>query len=323
MSTELNTYPVFHYRFWIAFGIHMRPYLLFLSGVAGFAGIAMANEGATCSATCYMGMLAFFLAYGFGQALTDSFQVDTDKLSAPYRPLSQGIVKAREVRTVAFIGLLSLGGILIALNLYNLLFCGLSIFGLATYSYIKRHFWWGGPFYNAWIVALLPIMGYLVVSGSDFSALSIPELGKLILLAFFAYSNFVLIGYLKDIRADKATAYKTFPVVFGWNASVWVGDVFALLSCGLVLSLTISSPLALGTAILGILIALAGQLYAHFTKDKSEKNATFPITATVRSFILWHLAVALVFQPSWWIFALIFYVLFELVLKLRPMREQI
>ena len=35
--------------------------------------------------------VASFLAYGFGQALTDWFRRDTDRLSAPYRPLSGSI----------------------------------------------------------------------------------------------------------------------------------------------------------------------------------------------------------------------------------------
>ena len=35
---------------------------------------------------------------------------------------------------------------------------------------------------------------------------------------FFGYANFVLAGYFKDIEADRATGYRTFPVVFGRGA---------------------------------------------------------------------------------------------------------
>ena len=323
MNPEKQLYRTYHLRFWTSFWIHMRPYLLFVSGVAGFAGIALGAQSSPCGTGCFVGMVAFFFAYGFGQALTDCFQTDTDKLSAPYRPLSQGIVSPKEVGIIAFSGLILLGIVIVWLNINNLIFCILSIAGLATYTYVKKHVWWGGPFYNAWIVALLPIMGFLVATGSGIGGLWASHLLALMLLTFFSYANFVLMGYLKDITADKETGYKTFPVVFGWDATTWVGDVFVVLSSGLTLVLVAESYLALGIASLGILIAVAGQLYAHLTKQKNEKNATFPISATVRSFILWHLAVGVAFQPQWIGFAGVFYLLFEVVLKFRPMREQI
>ena len=105
----------------------------------------------------------------------------------------------------------------------------LSIFGLATYSIIKKKYWFGGPFYNAWIVALLPIMGYISITGESILDLSALRLSYLIIMSFFSYASFVLIGYLKDISADRVTGYKTFPVVFGWNASVWVNNIFVIL----------------------------------------------------------------------------------------------
>ena len=35
-------FPVYSWRFWQAYLVHMRPYLLFVSGAAGLAGIAAA-----------------------------------------------------------------------------------------------------------------------------------------------------------------------------------------------------------------------------------------------------------------------------------------
>ena len=151
-------------------------------------------------------LLAFipvFLAYGLGQALTDCFQTDTDRISAPYRPLSRGVIAVRPVLIISLGGLVLLSGILIYLNLWNAVLCLLSIIGLATYTIIKKRYWFGGPFYNAWIVALLPVMGYLSISGESLLAISSENLILLLLLSFFSYANFVLIGYLKDISADR------------------------------------------------------------------------------------------------------------------------
>src|ERR1041384_2446013 len=77
------------------YAVTMRPYLLFVSGITGLAGAAFSpaiSAGA-------LGGIAFasFFSYGFGQALTDCFQIDTDSISSPYRPLTQiGRASCRE-----------------------------------------------------------------------------------------------------------------------------------------------------------------------------------------------------------------------------------
>ena len=65
------------------------------------------------------------------------------------------------------------------------------------------------------------------------------------------------------------------------------------------------------------------QLYAHFTGQKVESNAAFPIESTVRSFILWHLAVVLTFNLDFMLAAILFYIMFEISLRLRPEKGQI
>jgi len=321
--TKTTTYPILSLKFWPAYWIHMRPYLLFISGVAGWTGMSV--SGVEHSTIFYILLfLTLFFGYGFAQALTDCFQVDTDKISAPYRPLSQEIVTPKDVGIVSMAGLVSIAIILVWCNWYNILFAVLSIFGLATYSYFKRNHWYIGPFYNAWITALLPVMGYMSMDPSlDFNALLKTEVLVLVGLTFISYTNFVLIGYLKDISADRETGYKTFPVVFGWEASVWIGDIVLLLSLLSCIYLVHLSFWGMVFFVGATVIAIAGQLYAHLTADKTEGNAHFPIAATVRSFILWHLAVLLSFQPEWLIMAVIFYALFEITLYVRPSQSQI
>ena len=314
--------PIHSFRFWKAYLIHMRPYLLFVSGVAGLSGIAVAPISSMSGVWVLLCFLPLFLSYGFGQALTDCFQVDTDRLSAPYRPLSQGIVSSSSIGAVSLLGLLTGVGLLVFLNRWNLLFGAMAILGLATYTFFKKRFWFAGPFYNAWIVALLPLIGYL-----SMIRFGLPEqysvIFPLMALSFFAYTNFVLMGYLKDIRADRETGYKTFPVVFGWNPTVWVGDFLVLLSAGWGAALTFSGGWSKVVWGLATVIAVAGQLYAHLTSEKTETNAAGPIAATVRSFILWHLAVILEFRQEWWPYLVLFYLLFELALWKRPSQAQV
>lgn len=317
-----ETYSVFSFKFLRSYVIQCRPYLLFVSGIAGLAGISIVEMTFLTNLNFWFAFIPLFLGYGFGQALTDTWQTDTDALSAPYRPLSKGIISKESVRLVSVSGLLVCSGLLIYLNLWNIVFGILTIIGLTTYSYFKRNFWFIGPFYNAWIVALLPIMGYLSVSGVGLEELLRSEIILLCSLSFMSYTNFVLIGYLKDISADQATNYNTFPVIFGWNKTIWVGDVIVLISSLIIFTL-VKTNIGFLMAVIATTIAVMGQLYAHLVKIKNEANASYPIIMTVRSFIFWHGAAILDNQPNWIYFLLLFYFFFELFLYLRPERAQI
>ncbi|MBO9611326.1 MAG: UbiA family prenyltransferase [Dyadobacter sp.] len=315
-------YPIFSRLFCNAYFIHMRPYLLFVSGAAGAMGIAMGKAVGAPEWKCWLAFAPFFLGYGFGQALTDCFQTDTDKLSAPYRPLSQEIISIKSVLIVSISGLLASGLILLWLHPLSFALSIVAVLGLATYSFVKKHFWFGGPFYNAWIVMLLPVMGYFIAQPKDEWHFPIDNYGY-IFITFFSYANFVLIGYLKDIEADQATNYKTFPVVLGWNRTVFTGDIFALVTLLLFWQQTELNVWSLAFGLAGSMVIVTGQVIAHQAREKNERGAMVPIASTVRGFILLHLAVILHFQPDWFWFALIFYSLFEWALYRRPSKYQI
>ena len=317
-----NFYPIFSWAFCKAYFIHMRPYLLFVSGAAGAMGIAMGKTTGTPEWKCWLAFVPFFLGYGFGQALTDCFQTDTDKLSAPYRPLSQGVISIKSVLTVSISGLLASGLLLLWLNPLSFLLSIIAVFGLATYSFVKKHFWPGGPFYNAWIVALLPVMGYFITQPKAEWQFPVDNYGY-ILFTFFSYANFVLIGYLKDIEADRATNYQTFPVVLGWNKTMLTGDVFALITLLLFWQQIEINEWSLIFGFAGSVVTIAGQIAGYRTREKNERGALIPIASTVRGFILLHIAAILCFQPDWYLLALINYSLFEWALYKRPSKYQI
>ncbi|MEP7376658.1 MAG: UbiA family prenyltransferase [Chitinophagaceae bacterium] len=317
-----HQYPIHSLQFWKAYLVQMRPYLLFISGVAGAAGIAMGKGSDTAGWNWSVALIPFFLGYGFGQALTDCFQTDTDKLSAPYRPLSKGIVSIRSVFIISIIGLLSSGLIFFWLHPVCFRLSLFAVFGLATYSFIKKHFWFAGPFYNAWIVALLPVMGYFATKDRAITQFH-SGLYPYIFITFFSYASFVLIGYLKDIEADKATNYKTFSVVYGWNKTILLGDIFALLTLFIYWWQPGKNLWEILLSLAGTIIIISGQVVGHTTKIKNEKGALIPILSTVRGFVLLHIAIVIHFQPQYWTPALGYYSLFEWALINRPSKYQV
>ena len=322
-------HPIRSAAFWRAYGVTMRPYLCFVSGAAGLVGLALAHDvGRSAFAGAFA---ALFLTYGLGQALTDVFQTDTDALSSPYRPLTQGRVTRAQVLAVSLTGLILCGLVLAALSLWTLPLSALAVLGLVAYTWFKRR-WWGGPLWNAWVVAVLPAIGFLA-GGGPVSALGSDRLlWAAMVSVLFSYAVFVLLGYFKDISADRATGYRTLVVVAGWRTAALVslafGAVAVAASAWLVFrlgafdgaggpSLAVALPLWLAGA--------ASVLGAHpyMLRLKGEGEAHRAIGWTVRGFVLLHLGESVVALPSLAVAALLFYGLFELVLARRPERSQV
>lgn len=305
--------------------ITMRPYLLFVSGITGIVGLSL-GYGLTKIELIILSF-SFFLTYGFGQALTDCFQTDTDSLSSPYRPLVQGKLSKKAVLITSLLGLSLSGCVIISFNITNLFLALLATLGLTTYTYFKRR-WWGGPFYNAWIVGVVFVMGFLCPPDLNYKWNSFVFIGTLTSV-FFGYANFVLSGYYKDISADTKTGYNTLPVVFGMKKSAYVSDLFALLqligylttvyfvyknTC--VFSIT---GFALGAA--GLIFLITGQVYLHLIK--SENKAYKSISPVVHSYILILASIASFSKPGWGIWLVVFYAGYIVTLKLRPEKNQI
>jgi len=324
-------YSFFSLTFWKLFWIIMRPYLLFVSAAAGMAGFAEGPERGT--GIVIIVFLAFFFSYGLGHGITDSFQIDTDSLSSPYRPLVQGTIKRWQSLGVSITLLSASCAVLFILNPWILPLGLLCVLGLITYTPFKRK-WWGGPFYNAWIVAVLPVIGKLAASGRGSSPMNVMEtgiLGLITISTFFSYANFVLMGYFKDISADRASGYNTFVVAFGWKKATFVSDLFALIAI-LATGWGIYSALGTGSTItwkwaslvifsVSVIALIVAQFGIHAIRD--EYLAYRPIVHVVRGFILLRLAEIIALKPSWIIPAVIFYGAYEFMLLKRPEKRQV
>lgn len=323
-----TTYPLLTRGFLRSYLITMRPYLLFISGSAGLVGLAFIEEPTIIRVV--LAFIPLFLSYGLGQALTDCFQTDTDAISAPYRPLVRGLISRRQVLSVSLAGLAAGVLIMAYLNPAILIFGILAVVGLLTYTPFKRT-WWGGPPWNSWIVALLPIMGRLV--DREYGLRDIVSLGDSYSLAFFlsvvaiffGYANFVVMGYFKDISADRRTGYRTFPVVFGWRPAAIYSDLAAvaiavLTGCALLLSRNLNIG-GIVIFLMAVAINLYAQVNIHRVRDESRTHG--PIGNVVRAFILYCMAIIVTLKLNWLVPVVVFYLLFELILKLRPEKSQV
>lgn len=311
-------------RFWSALATTMRPYLACVSATSGLVGLSLAGE--MSDRTFWTALGAFFFVYGFGQAVTDVFQTDTDALSSPYRPLVRRIVRRRDVLAI---GLLGLAGCAVALALANpqvLALAVLGVLGLLTYTPLKRRFW-SGPLHNAWIVALLPAMGAMCGGGSLSRVLSTPRVLLAMASAFASYAVFVVLGYFKDIAADRATGYETLPVRLGRRAALAASASFGLLS--LVPSAILVRPaFTFSWSVVGAPFWLSGVLLLFIAHTgmlgvERDEDAHPWITHSVRAFVLMRLGEALVAQPRLFHGAVAIVIIMEATLGMRPERTQV
>ncbi|MBT8392420.1 MAG: UbiA family prenyltransferase [Ignavibacteria bacterium] len=327
-TLAIKTYPPFSLKFSQAYILTMRPYLMFVSGITGVLGISFAGEISLLKTLLIFKVT--FLSYGFGQALTDCFQIDTDSISSPYRPLTQGIVKKNHFLIISIVGLFYCISVLAFYNPINLALGILAGFGLATYTNFKRK-WWAGPFYNAWIVVVLFLMAYLAGLGKIYFDFSNLIFIAAVLTVFFGYANFVLTGYFKDIEADRETNYKTLPVRFGRRISSVVSDIFGM-SASISVFITIFSLAfdsfpyqiilkALVFAYSGIAAIIFTQLNLHSVNTDSEAHRA--IVPCVHSYLLLLSSLTVLNNPDWFTPLILIYLIYIIVLKIRPAKEQI
>ena len=326
LQSSLNKYKIFSLRFIIAYLITMRPYLMFVSGITGIVGMSFSDNLAFIS-----GLIIFqvtFLSYGFGQALTDCFQIDTDSISSPYRPLTQGYVSRKHFLVLSCVGLIYCVAILSVYNSINLFLGIIAGLGLATYTTFKRK-WWAGPFYNSCIVSVLFLMNLFASTTISFYEINL-TIGLTLVAVFFGYSNFVLVGYFKDIEADEQTGYNTLPVVFGRKTSTMISNVFAsfaVFATIMIFYITAAQTefIQLIPAAAFLMAAVISTLYTQWQLRKVmyDEEAYKAVSPSVHSYLLTLSSITTMNKPSWSIFALLFYMVFIAVMKLRPTKTQI
>jgi 4-hydroxybenzoate polyprenyltransferase len=199
----------------------------------------------------------------------------------------------------------------------------ISVAMLATYTPLKRR-WWGGPPWNSAVVALLPLLGRMAGGGGLAEVLADGAVRAAMVSSFGTYAVFVLLGYLKDVEADRATHYNTVTVRFGRRATVLWSAAFATL--GLTASVWLVQPrltVSAGTALwfVGAVVLVGAHVLAW--RSTTDNDAWPGIQASVHGFVAVHLGEAAAIEPRWTLFAWILFVASIVAMFRRPVRRQV
>jgi 4-hydroxybenzoate polyprenyltransferase len=297
-----------------------RPYLMFVSGAAALPGLAL---GRAPNARVVPAFVVLFLSYGLGQALTDVFQTDTDALSAPERPLVRGTIGKRTVLFASLAGLTACAAVIVWLSPAAALPAAIAIAMLATYTPLKRR-WWGGPPWNSAVVGLLPLLGRMGGGAGLPEALADRAVLAAMVSSFGTYAVFVLLGYLKDVEADRATRYHTIAVRFGRRAAVVWSAAFAVL--GLAASAWLVQPrltISAGTALWTVGAVLLVGAHVLAWRSTTDNDAWPGIQASVHGFVALHLGEAAAIEPGWTLAAWMLFGASIVAMFRRPVRRQV
>jgi 4-hydroxybenzoate polyprenyltransferase len=294
---------IFTTRFGKGYGESIRPHLLFVSGITGIAGLSFAPQlGATKTIALFV---VFFFLYGFAQAFINGFRMDRDEPSSSLGSPAEKRIAKRDILIISLLNLL-LGGIILGyFAVSSLLLILLCVVGLLTYTFFKRR-WWGGPFYNGWIVGVLFLIGYNSGLGATGMILSDP-ISFALVSVIFGYMNVVLIGYFQDVTADGDTGYNTLPVAIGREFSAVLSDMFAIVflltgAASFLLCMqrdnTLTQTVA-GTVFLfaSVVASVRAQIQLH--NVESDEQAAGAISSSVHTYMLMLSAVCSANKPDW------------------------
>ncbi|MEO0288362.1 MAG: geranylgeranylglycerol-phosphate geranylgeranyltransferase [candidate division WOR-3 bacterium] len=171
----------------------------------------------------YLGILAVFFVMFAGNIINDIFDLETDRINKPQRPLVKSKFNIKFIYLIYF--LFSILSFFISFFLsWKLLFIVVfSTVILYLYSYKLKRI----PFLGNLIISLLS--GLLFIFGSEIAG----DISKGIFPALFAF--FMTLGReilkdIEDINGDKYIGRKTLPIVLGEENSLFVAIfVFTIL----------------------------------------------------------------------------------------------
>jgi geranylgeranylglycerol-phosphate geranylgeranyltransferase len=260
-----------------------RPVDGVIIGSTGILGMIISLRITPSFTQIIMGILGGIFLLGGIDTFNDFIDIESDKISKPWRPLPQGWVKPRLAFFVAIVETMCavvIGLVFFELNALFIGFIGISIsiayskwLKFYTRSYLTKNF------VVALSLSLALITGVFAVNPTpslDFSFLLVQ------MLVFIAAFVFEIHKDLGDIQGDIALGVKTLPTQLGINRTVQILSLGYFLAWGIAFSFSFflgSDPLYFGilslTAVLLMLVLYLLVKYPESTIELTRRITTF------------------------------------------------
>lgn len=223
----MKKHSVFLKRVIFAYIRSMRPYLFFLSGMAGFLGIVFSGVSLSWwRVTAVLSIL--FIGWGVNQVINDLLGLREDRINAPHRPLVTGELPVRFALGFS-IFFFCLGGLVTYFLNPQALILFASVFLLnIIYEYSKRIPLLGNIVFGL-LLAPCVYYGAMCLNNKGLDILKDRNLFLFSLGVFLVNITVAFFTYYKDYRGDNVTGNTTIIVYLTPNKAKYLNFLIGLL----------------------------------------------------------------------------------------------
>jgi geranylgeranylglycerol-phosphate geranylgeranyltransferase len=273
-------------RFIKAYIKSMRLYYSFVTGMAGWLGVAyyeyLAHTPAERSIEIAPSpekkiviLALLFLSWGINQIINDFLGLKEDRINAPHRPMVTGELNPPAALIVSIALIITSGAITwFYLEPIAVIFLAAGVLLNIAYEYAKGHGILGNIVFGL-MITMAPLFGGYA-AGPTSSTVLLPHRVSVLILVWVMNGLMTYYTYFKDYKGDREAGKRTLVVSFGLDKSRWIAIASAFLPTLIFLALRISglhkTPLNPTFFILGGLTVFlqiwTGVLYFRFTSGQ-------------------------------------------------------
>jgi len=209
----------------------MRLYYAFVTGVAGWIGVAFYDflaNGTVSTARQTIILVILFLSWGINQIINDYLGLAEDRVNAPNRPMVTGELNIPAALSLTGILLTVIAAISYMLNPWSVLVAAVGIGLNVVYEYAKAWSLLGNVVFGL-MISTCTLFGY-IAAGPLLDPVFTSNRYSVLLLVATLNGVMTYYTYFKDYEGDKKAGKKTFIVKYGINAGRYAGLIGSLLS---------------------------------------------------------------------------------------------
>ena len=217
----------------------MRLYYSFITGIAGWIGVAYYEYLASLPAGArektieivpseekkIVILVLLFLSWGINQIINDYLGLEEDKVNAPERPMVTGALNPKRALIVSIV-LLFISSLItwFYLEPFAIVFLLAGVLLNVIYEYAKGHGIWGNIVFGL-MITMATLYGGYAAGPTQSSALASHRFSALILI-WVINGVMTFYTYFKDYKGDKSAGKRTVVVLYGIKKS----KVFAIIA---------------------------------------------------------------------------------------------
>lgn len=198
-----------------------------------------------------------------GNTLNDYFDIETDKVNKPHRPIPAGRITKSDALmfsvTLFLIGL----ALAKAVNKYTLLFAGVNTIILVLYARYSKKMFFISNLSISYLVASIFVYGALAIQNPH-APINPSRMDLALILAacaFFMTFSREVMKDVEDLEGDQRMYSRTLPIVLGQKKAKRITTLFALAAIALSLMPLIVNHPGLAGTVYGPLIVIADLLF--------------------------------------------------------------